>query len=115
MKTCKDCIHYDVCAYHITEESDMTVQECASGFKDKARYIKLPCAVGDDVYEAIGYTKYIHIIEVSRVVYTKEYGLEFGGYTRNQTYRMFNASDIGQTIFLTKEEAEKALAERNER
>lgn len=51
MKTCKDCIHYDVCAYHITEETDMSVEECASGFKDKERYVELPCHIGDTMYK----------------------------------------------------------------
>lgn len=40
MKTCKDCIHYDVCGFHITEETDMSVEECAHGFKDKEQYRK---------------------------------------------------------------------------
>lgn len=35
--TCKDCIHYDVCQYHIDEETDMTVAECGK-FKNKADY-----------------------------------------------------------------------------
>ena len=116
MKQCNDCIHYDVCAYHITEETDMTVQECALGFKDKARYIELPVNVGDVVYWTDGgCTRYAQLVEVSRIVYTKRHGIEFGGYTRNQTYRMFYASDIGETVFLTKAEAEQLLAERNKR
>ena len=35
MKTCKDCIHYDCCHYHITEETSMTIEECSTGFLDK--------------------------------------------------------------------------------
>ena len=27
---CKDCIHYDVCQYHIDEETKMTVNECGN-------------------------------------------------------------------------------------
>lgn len=38
MSTCKDCLHYEVCQYHITEETDMTVNECSHGFKNKADY-----------------------------------------------------------------------------
>ena len=41
MKTCKDCIHYDVCAYHITEETDMSVEECANGFKDRDNLVEV--------------------------------------------------------------------------
>ena len=38
MSTCKDCLHYEVCQYHITEETDMTVNECSHSFKNKADY-----------------------------------------------------------------------------
>ena len=38
MKQCNDCIHYEVCAFHITEETDMSVFECALGFKDKLTF-----------------------------------------------------------------------------
>ena len=40
--TCKDCIHYDVCQYHIDEETDMTVAECGK-FKNKADFVEVPC------------------------------------------------------------------------
>ena len=39
--TCKDCIHYDVCNYHITEETDMTVNECSHSFKNKADFVEV--------------------------------------------------------------------------
>lgn len=38
MATCKDCIHYDVCHYHIDEETDMTITECG-GFINKAYFV----------------------------------------------------------------------------
>ncbi len=41
MKECKDCIHYGVCGYHITEETDMSVEECANGFEDKSDMVKV--------------------------------------------------------------------------
>lgn len=41
MSTCKDCLHYEVCQYHITEETDMTVNECSYGFKNKADYVEV--------------------------------------------------------------------------
>lgn len=38
LKTCKkDCIHYEVCNYHIDEETDMTVNECGH-FNNKYIY-----------------------------------------------------------------------------
>lgn len=41
MKECKDCIHYKVCGYHITEESDMSVEECAHEFVDTENYTEV--------------------------------------------------------------------------
>ena len=35
--TCKDCLSYDACQYHIDEETDMTVAECGH-FKNKADF-----------------------------------------------------------------------------
>ena len=40
--TCQDCIHFDVCGYHITEMTQMTVNEC-NHFKPKSRFVELPC------------------------------------------------------------------------
>ena len=41
MKECKDCIHYEACGYHITEETDMSVEDCARGFKDAENYAEI--------------------------------------------------------------------------
>ena len=41
METCKDCLHYDVCQYHIAEETDMTINECSYGFKNKADFVEV--------------------------------------------------------------------------
>ena len=38
--TCKDCIHYDVCHYHIDEETDMTITECGR-FINKADFVEV--------------------------------------------------------------------------
>lgn len=51
MNTCKDCIHYDVCRYHIDEETTMSVNECHHGFKHKEQCVMLPAHIGQKVYE----------------------------------------------------------------
>ena len=38
--TCKDCVHYNVCGYHIDEETFMTTEEC-SHFKNKADFVEV--------------------------------------------------------------------------
>lgn len=47
---CKNCIHYDICQYHIDEETDMTVEECPHEFKHREQYVKLPAFVGQKVW-----------------------------------------------------------------
>ena len=41
MKTCENCIHYECCGFHITERTDMSVEECAIGFKDTEKYVEV--------------------------------------------------------------------------
>ena len=50
--TCKDCIHYDVCATNGIDVENTTFKKelCCGEFKDKSRIIELPCKVGDDIY-----------------------------------------------------------------
>lgn len=72
-----------------------------------------PCRVGDVVYCTVGCTARPQLYEVSRIQYTKDYGLEIGAYARNQTYRVFHITDFGKTVFLAEWRAEKALAERS--
>ena len=52
MTKCKDCIHYEVCRFHIDEETSLTVNECDYGFKHKNQYVKLPAYLGQIVYAA---------------------------------------------------------------
>ncbi|MBR3767546.1 MAG: hypothetical protein IKL10_04815 [Clostridia bacterium] len=40
MATCNNCFHYDVCKFHIDEETNMTVDECAHGFVSSADVMK---------------------------------------------------------------------------
>ncbi len=60
MPTCKDCICYDACNYHITEETDMTVNECSHEFKHKDQYVKMPAYVDQPVWSIRTLQKYIH-------------------------------------------------------
>jgi hypothetical protein len=129
-QNCDDCIHYDVCQYHITEETKMTVNECPHGFKDKSRYIELPCAVGDTLWVLWSYTK----AHKKGVYPVKAYALRYddkknnmrvcvegsfkmngyGGYYNHYYRGTFSWENVGKTVFLTKEEAEQALRKEDE-
>ena len=47
--TCKDCIHYDVCKALEKQVGMIDARQCGC-YKDKSRYIELPCKVGDTAY-----------------------------------------------------------------
>lgn len=50
--TCKDCFHYDTCIkIFITEKETVNPEKNCPSFKDKSRFVELPCKVGDIVYE----------------------------------------------------------------
>ena len=113
MKTCKDCIHYGVCRYN----SNVLNLEICEGFKDKSKIIELPFSVGDKVYQiSEGFIEQctVEVIYISNYKdkngfksYMAEiyYDRDDCPYVSTEIY----LTDIGRTVFLTKEEAEKAL------
>ena len=109
---CKDCLHFEVCESISKRESFATLhcaEECPC-FTYKSEWVHLPCKVGDVVYQvtrnfisefrvrfveiATCGNLFLHTDLISVIVYTGEF---------------FSESDIGKTVFLTREEAEKAL------
>lgn len=112
--TCKDCLHYEVCNYHICEETEMTVTECPK-FTDSSEWVYLPCKVGTVVY-----IPEIEVDKIERKLVTKIYRTTVDGYSVNARYIMYHTSKgnnfmdsmLGKTVFLTREEAEKALEEK---
>ena len=71
----------------------------------EGRVIVLPCKVGDTVYFAL----------LGRIIEKQVFSIvSFSNSTRiycGGTSEYFRPEDIGKTVFLTREEAEKALAE----
>lgn len=97
---CKNCIKADVCK--VAEEFDkepvdeMYIEGC-DYFKDRNRFVDLPCKVGDTVYQTDGIRIYENKIE--RIIFdTNNIG--------------FDETSIGKSIFLTREEAEQVIKER---
>ena len=49
--TCKDCIHYGLCETKGNAEVFVRgIENICGYFKDKSKYIELPCKVGDTLY-----------------------------------------------------------------
>lgn len=91
MATCKDCLHIGICP-NLNHE---TVADKCPDFKDRSRFVELPCKVGDAVYETDGIRIYPH--QIKKLIF-------------DVGHIAFDESAIGTSIFLTREEAEAELA-----
>lgn len=79
--------------------------------------IVLPCKVGDTVYYFVDIDIPQRLMLESRIYHIEitEITMKFYFHTVKKfkySYGHFDLNDIGKTVFLTKEEAEKALNER---
>lgn len=117
--TCKDCIHNQVC---IAYKQLADISDICPHFADKSQYIKLPCKVGDTVYtnfSVVGdYLRAKDKPYACKIVFigineSNDFG---GGFVnaklKNGRMWQFKFLDIGKIVFLTKESADKALKER---
>lgn len=76
--------------------------------EEQGLLIRLPCKVGDTVWEVDTIELYCDEYHITNINIT-----EHGIVLENSCMGFgFNIEDIGKTIFLTKEEAERALEER---
>lgn len=101
MKICEDCIHVEVCSY-----VNHYLSVCDS-FKDKSRFIELPCSIGDYcIYE----NKIWYILQITYFGPDDDFVLSLTDIVSSRFKKIF-ASDVE---FISKEEAEKRLEELNE-
>ena len=112
---CSDCVHYEVCGKCAVEGMDydqfLFESRCprvdfdCHNFKPKSRFVELPCEVGQTVYSLMG--GFAEEMKVNRFLLilnpNEQHPLDYGK----------KIDDFGKTVFLTKEEAENALAERS--
>ena len=130
MATCKDCVHAEVCRFKdlpaplsdsYIRESECIEKRCGD-FKDRSRFVELPCKVGNKVYLDNLHNKYADVIGIYIDAFGGVFDLRI--YTNIQLangfgYKYFISKDytfedIGKRLFLTKESAEQALKEREE-
>ena len=121
--TCKDCIHYEACniVEHLTTIFKNNAEKECNDFKNRSKFIELPCKVGDTIFR---------ICPVPRNKGCRSCPWEYCdchdiGYQKEEknTIREVKAKDFawiikrtpyfGKIYFLTREEAEQALRERN--
>lgn len=109
--TCKDCLHYELCdtqafnGFNKNFEPEKDWKYCGV-FKDKSKYIELPCKVGDTVYWIChkGGKPYISEEIVQSIHCDVRKTLEF-------TLLNPNNKILKSNVFLTKSEAEQKLKE----
>lgn len=107
--TCKDCLHYEACDRLADAKLGYGIMQVRTGvcmcFSDKSEWFHLSCKVGDVVYcfEPCFDTDHhpkLKVVE-KEIIELKTIATVFG--------LNFDINNIGKTVFLTREEAEKAL------
>ena len=74
--------------------------------KREGRCVVLPCKVEDDVYiNILGRTLSFTVISISQMASTPTFKAQHG----IRLVYIFKADDVGETVFLTREEAQAAL------
>lgn len=116
--TCKDCIHYDVCSDWENICNKMSLfstikKEVCKDFKDKSKIIELPCKVGDTVYD-ITWNGRIRTCKILMICQKMDgaWKIQISPVCSTMFYAVV-VDAIGKTVFLTREEAEQALRERD--
>ena len=109
MLTCKDCLCYDVCNFHIDEETDMTVNECGHEFINKHQYVKLPVFIGQSVWTVhTGWKNTVEVKEcrVSMLQQKADKSWKFR-ISQGGSVSDYTLDDIGHCIFFSLEDAIK--------
>lgn len=107
MASCKDCLHVDVCK-NMYIFGDMPICE---HFIDRNRFVELPCNVGDTVYSIKNY--HINECVVAWIRIDTRTSITIRLMTKDYIFYDVSRKDFGKTVFLTREEAEKALKNEN--
>lgn len=116
MVDCKNCLHYEVCKSHYGDEVLRYINGDCSNFADNSKVIELPCKVGDVVYKVSFIHKNVTPLKVdgflrnllSWKVHCTHLIPSWVGNQKEHIYIAF--SSFGKRVFLTSEEAERALS-----
>ncbi len=132
---CKDCLHYEVCAEVMKQQLYIKEKVCkqkpvCSQFADRSEWEHLPCKVEDilyfvknntdaccpvcDMYD--GYDNYCHLKQnyypdLAEIPICDKQFMEIVECKADLITIVENIDNFGKTVFLTREEAEKALKE----
>lgn len=114
-KQCKDCVHYNVCEEWADRTNHAYYQygSYCEHFKDKSRIVEIPCDVGDWLYlPCCGEIIELQVFEIQIKHIFVDYNTgvikNIIALNENGASMELKFKDIGKTVFLTREEAEKA-------
>lgn len=114
MRNCEDCIHFKACV-EMAEEFNTVYAKTCEDFSDRSLWVKLPCLTGTTVYTVyheISGKRNIAVGTVERFnFYGDDYVYAYVFYETGVSY-WHSSGDFGKTVFLSREEAERALKER---
>ena len=114
MASCKDCLHVEVCREYVmglaaargveldvTEIEQVLVSDDCDNFKDRSRFVELPCNLGDEVF----------YFDTAGRIYTSKITQFIHGSTvlLLDSDVMFNSNLVGKRFFFSREAAEQAL------
>ena len=109
MANCAECVHVEVCKDYINavlgdvDESQMCGDDCEF-YKDRSRFVELPCKVGDTIYwNLLGKPVEDEIMSIT--IYKNVIRVSFGKGIS------FDIKDIGRMLFLSREKKKKKLTE----
>lgn len=113
---CKDCLYTPHCIFCDNKEFTPKERLC---FSDRSEWVHLPCKVGQTVYKLWncgknGKSTTEFTVSHIDIDYLPEIEIAFTKKNSTTgTYHFAKLDDFGKTVFLTREEAEIALKERN--
>lgn len=94
MASCKDCMHEKVCDYYGGDLNEVGAENCVC-FKDRTRFVELPCKVGEELYR-------IKTVSGKKIITETQLN-------QNTFWRIVFGGEYGKTVFLTRKEAERVL------
>ena len=118
MATCKDCLHFEICKFMYGEEFEQHWPPffwTCDRFKDRSRFVELPCKPGDIVFYMNRYRRNVWPMKIISVEINSQGINEYGCWCdvpESYTPICFKPIAIGKTVFFTQEEAEAELARR---
>ena len=118
MAICKDCLHFEVCKFMYGKEFEQHWPPffwTCDRFKDRSRFVELPCKPGDIVFYMNRYRRNVWPMKIISVEINSQGINEYGCWCdvpESYTPICFKPIAIGKTVFFTQEEAEAELARR---